>query len=100
MSDIDENQLKEDAKAAAGLYRSDSLETRAAFLRAIGDELGIVAAMNKPQLQSVVIDAARDVAGRKSLLERATFVRAIIDALGMDARMVVSGEKRRRHEVA
>jgi hypothetical protein len=100
MSAIDENQLKEDAKVAAGLYKSDSLETRAAFLRAIGDELGMVTAMNKPQLQTVVIDAAKDVAAHKSLLQRATFVRAIIDALGMDARMVVNGEKRRSREIA
>jgi hypothetical protein len=100
MTVIDENQLNEDARTAAGLYKSDSPETRAAFLRAVAQELGVGITTNKPQLQAVVIDAARDVAVNKSLLQRATFVRAIIDALNMDARMVVNGEKRRKPEIA
>jgi hypothetical protein len=84
------------AKIAASSYQAADAETKAMYLRAIAQELGIeVSADARPQLQAALLDTIHQHIGNKSPLHRANFARAVIAVLDMDARTVLSGERQR-----
>ncbi len=91
-----EDALDIAAQKAAAEFKDASADTKAAYMRAIANELGMSMTMEvPPQTQAGLLDAIHQNVGGKTLLQRATFARGVIAVLDMDARMIVSGEKRR-----